>query len=408
MRSLRSTLLAAALVSCAGGSASGTYLQFENVFTLADGSLGNARLMSFRDRLFADFETSCAEYKDGVTVPLNNLRSLVVLQDALYALQADGTVAQSTDGSTFTPVASVEKFTVLGAVDTRLIALRRVGFAEGTVHASSDKGLTWSQLGSIDAGFKVGNFEDLHIGRAAGDRLRLSANVADNQGGQGNTNFASQTFELKGTTLTLVGALRGTNPIFAPPFPSEITADGLAVFVEKDESNLPVDAVSLVLMTNPGSTPDLQTGRRVHWASPLLTDQFTVVQPVGLDSQGRLVVAVGTRLLRTVRPLKASLDDRAVILKGPGCGRRLDFDPDKGSNPRSENVVKNATNKAVLLRYVDAQLRFQRLGILMPQESKDLKQTPVNVTYGVLASDASDDTCLLFQQATEKGTIEIR
>ncbi|MBL9039668.1 MAG: hypothetical protein JNG84_14220 [Archangium sp.] len=392
------------LTACGGGGgvADGTYLQFETVFTHVSAASGVPWV--FADRVFQDRGTSPLTEltADSAQRELDGFHGAAVKGATLFSLKADGTVWKSSDGETFTQ-ASTETFTLLSATTERLLALRRVSFGEATVHESRDDGATWTVIGPVDAGFKVGNRETLFFSRPAGALIRVTVGVSDDSAG--NTNFANQTYLLTGSTLELVGALRGTNPIQAPPFPVLQTPAGLAVFSEKDQPNNAPDGLSLVLINNPGKTPDVLTGQRVHWASDVLADSFTEALPLGLDSQGRLMVATAGRVMRTVRPLTTSSDDRGRILKGPGCGGRLTHQPDRGSNPTSKMLVKNESGRPLLVRTIDAQQRWRKQGTV---EAGASLPAGADVTYGVMVSDPADDTCLLFQALGESGDIVVR
>jgi hypothetical protein len=114
------------------------------------------------------------------------------------------------------------------------------------------------------------------------------------------------------------------------------------------------------VLFNPSDTPDLKSGRLLRWAKPTLPFDATAdLVVLGQDSTGHLLVW-GDRIYRSKNPLTTA-DERAQVLKGPGCDRRHSFTPDLKNDDSVKVTFQNKTGIKVILRYIDNQLRWQRL-----------------------------------------------
>ena len=401
----------ACLLSCGGPGSDGvggTFLQFERAATVDPSQFaGSAVGLVFGDRFFSTTDGSLYEVKESGATQVEGYRSAFVSVDGatLYASKADGSLWKTADVATWTQV-TAGPYAAYGLTTERLLAVQRVSFGIGTLLESKDAGATWSPIGEVKAGYEIGTSDGFSISAVAGTRARVTAQVQDAQ--PGITYAASQVYLLDGGSLSVVGIYRKNDPVFAPPFPRLVTRDGVAVFTDRDTPNLPSDATSLVLLSNPGATPVLASGKRLRWATPALVDAFTEVTPLGFDSTGRLVVVSAAGALRTVKPLTAGADDSATIFAGPGCGDRNSFGPDVGSNPRPEGAFRNESGKAVLVRWIDAQYRWFKLGTVEAGGSLALSSTNAQVTHGLLVTDPATDACLLFTKLQETGDVTLR
>lgn len=110
----------------------------------------------------------------------------------------------------------------------------------------------------------------------------------------------------------------------------------------------------------------------------------------------RLVVGGGDSVYRSATPVRDG-DQSAAILKGPGCGERATFEPDLKNDDAVKVSIRNEVGQKVLVRQIDNQHRWQRLGELAPGEEKKLREWSSNAARQnarIMVSDPVDDTCL--------------
>jgi hypothetical protein len=213
-----------------------------------------------------------------------------------------------------------------------------------------------------------------------------------------NFDFASQTYDLQGNKATVVG--RTGNPEIerqAPPFPDLVTG-GLA-FLPDREGMVPFqgDSTSLVVARGDGADGDLSAGQRLRWAI-VGRDASTTngeVGAVGVDDEGRLLLASTAALFRSVNPVGAD-DERASILAGPGCDGRTSWEPPPSDDDTVKATVRNASGERLTAYQIDTEKRWQWIGLV-----EDGGELDLNIAFPRAATPNArlmftndDDTCV--------------
>lgn len=347
------------------------------------------------DRIFRTGRAGTAEATETGEHEITGISWLTSVGDTYFALQ-QGALVQSTDAETFTPVTPPINFSELGSAGDTLVALRGKSFGVAELFISKDKGMTWTLLQEVTAGYMVGTMQTRGIGRDMQGRVGIGMGVQDDS--FGNVNFASQGYEFTAATgeVKLVSSTK--DKLTGPTRPQYVSKDGIAFF--NDNMNVPTDqqgdATHTKVIINPSDTPDLKTARLLRWAKPALPfDSTADLMVLGQDSTGRLLVWAD-RIYRSKNPLTAE-DEHAQVLKGPGCDTRHSFTPDLKNDDNVKVTFQNKTGLKVILRYIDNQLRWQRLKELDVGEEvivSSLSNNASKENVRLMVSDPADETCL--------------
>ncbi len=396
MTRISSTFFLAALaISCSGaGPDDSFYLRFDPLLSPdTQRFIGEFRVALFKDRIFSTGRTGTGEML-ATTVREMDVTWMTPLGDTAFALR-QGKLVKSSDGDTFTEIAGTNTFDQLGGVDDTLYAMKRKSFGVSEVFMSKDGGVTWTQLVDIDAGTTQGTGESRSISRGFNGKVLLSVGVSDDT--FGNVNYAGQSYEFTAATneFRLVGST--TQKVLAPPWPDYVSKEGITFFQDPNDAiDQQADATNVKVLFTPPSSPDLKTARRLRWARPMLPFDATASMVVlGQDSEGRLLISAGA-IYRSKAPLKLD-DEKALVLKGPGCETRHSFTPDLANDDSVDVSLENKTGLRVMLRQLDNQLRWQRLKELDVGEQvkiRSLSNNAAKQNVRLMVSDPADETCL--------------
>jgi hypothetical protein len=388
-----------ALAGCSGGGAPDNdfYLRFEP-FLNPGGPIfvGDFRALVWKDRVFQSNSGASMEMLTEGTreIPVGQFTPL---GDTLFGLQ-NGKLVSSTDSLTFTDVtSSTQGFNAMGGGDGVLVALRSKGIGVAELFVSKDQGANWTQLMDVDAGFTTGTGGSVHVSLAVDGKVVISVGVYDDS--FGNVDYAGQAYEftLASSMIALVSSTKDKSLPGLPPQPQFKSKEGIAFFVDPNETvDQQGDATNVKVMINPPYRPELKGQPRLRWARPLLPyDASSSVVVLGVDSSGRLLVA-SDKVYRSVNALKTT-DERAQILKGPGCEGRHTWTPDLKNDDQVEVTFENKTGKKVMLRQIDNQMRWQRVRELEIDETVQLNKIRSALSrqnVRLMVSDPADDTCL--------------
>jgi hypothetical protein len=408
MTRLSSLCLLVALTACGGGANDSFYLRFDPLFTTDSAAFsGDLRMMIFQDRIFRTGNSGSSEVIETGFRELG-VSWLCAAGDTFFALES-GQLVQSTDGQAFTAVSPAITFSTLGCVDDTLVALRTKSFGVAELFVSKDKGANWTQLQDVDSGHTFGTGSSQGISRGLRGRVTISMGVYDDS--FGNVNYSSQSYDFiaASNVVNLVSSVK--EKITGPARPDYISNDGIGFFTATmggvDQQG---DATNLRVLINPGDTPDLTTGKLLRWAKPTIPYDATAnLVILGQDSMGRLLVWAD-RIYRSKNPLKAE-DERAQVLKGPGCDTRHSFTPDLKNDDDVKVTFQNKTGQKVILRWIDNQLRWQRLKELDVGEEvlvRSLSTGAAVENARLMISDPADESCLgvyVVPQGAKEATI---
>jgi hypothetical protein len=384
-------LLTLSACSGGGGANDSFYLRFDQLSVPERAMFsGEFRVALFQDRIF---ETGRSGTAEATTTGVRELSVswLTPMGDELFALR-QGELVKSTDAQTFEPVTPRSNFAQLGGVDGTLVAMKYKSFGVSELFISKDGGLTWTQLADVDSGFTSGTSESRSISRGADGKLFVSVNVLDDT--FGNVDYAGQSYQFTAATNEVKLVSSTKQKLVAPIEPDYRSKEGVAFFTDNNDSVAQQgDATNIKVILNPGVGPDLKTGRRLRWTKPALPfDASASVVVLGQDSEGRLLVS-SNGIYRSKTPLKVE-DERALVLKGPGCETRHSFTPDLQNDDSVKVSVQNKTGQKVLLRELDNQLRWQRIKELEDGETVALRNNQAKQNVRLMVSDPADETCL--------------
>lgn len=387
------------LAGCGAGGAPDNdfYLRFEPWLN-PGGSIfiGDFRAVVWKDRVFQSGGGSTAEMLETGTreIPVGQFTPM---GDTLFGLQ-QGKVVSTTDSITFTEVtSSTSGFSELGGGDGVLVALRGKGIGVAELFVSKDQGASWTQLMDVTAGYTNGTGGSRHVSLAVDGKVIISVGVYDDS--FGNVDYAGQAYEftLATSMIALVQSTKDKSLPGLPPQPQFKSKEGIAFFEDlNDKVDQQGDATNVKVMINPPYRPELKGQPRLRWARPLLPyDASSSVVVLGVDSAGRLLVA-SDKVYRSVNALK-TVDERAQILKGPGCEGRHTWTPDLKNDDDVKVSIENKTGKKVMLRQIDNQMRWQRLRELEVDEKvlvRSLSNNASKQNSRLMVSDPADETCL--------------
>jgi hypothetical protein len=386
----------------------GFYLRFERI----EGTSGfpSARPLVFGGRVHWTGDAGTTESTDAGDVQHGELRWATAFNDKIVGLAGSGAagVVTTTDWQSLQTVSN-ESFDLLASSGTGLVALRRVGLGRFASFFSDDDGATWRPGDELTAGFDIGDGDGATLQNGAFGRVRATITIFAQNAGS-NFDFASQTYELQGNKATVVG--RSGNPEIerkAPPFPDLVTG-GLA-FLPDPEGMVPFqgDSTSLVVVRGDGADGELSAGQRLRWAI-VGRDASTTngeVGAVGVDDEGRLLLASAGALFRSVNPLGDD-DERASILAGPGCDGRTSWEPPSYDEDSVKTTVRNASGARLTAYQIDTEKRWQWIGLVEDGDELDL-----NIAYPRAATPFArvmftndDDTCVAVVVVPDAETAE--
>lgn len=387
-----------------GGADAGFYLRFEPIAGAV--AAGSVRPLILGDEVLwtSSTDTLVLTARGEERWPLG---WATVVDGVVYGIdRSTGGVSRTTDGVTLEPV-SAEAFDNLGSLAGRLVALRRKSIGRYGMFVSDDLGVTWRAASDLTAGFEVGDGDSSWVTREAGGRLRATIDVFAFDA-RDNANRASQTYDI--TLAEAVVVARTGNPEVErtpPPFPDFISDGGLGFFPNRESlvSQLRVgDMTSLTVIRDPGFAPDLATGVPLRWAVANRGEQTlgTELTALGVDAAGHLIVSSSTQIYRTVNPLVGD-DERAEILRGPGCAGRSSWDA-KRSDATTDVTVTNGSGRRLQMWSIDTEMGWNSRGTV---------EAGAEATFFVMRNTrlmftaAEDDTCVAVHTLPDEQTATV-
>jgi hypothetical protein len=396
-------LMIVALAGCdllGAGTDAGFYLRFEPVEGPV--SSGSSRPLVLGDAVWwtTSMDMSGRVESGDVRWPV---AWATVVNGVAYGLARDGGgVVKTADGQSF-EVVSAEVFDNLGSVDGRLVALRRKSIGRYAMFISEDLGASWRATTDLTAGFEVGDGDNSWITREAGGRLRATIDVfaLDERD---NANRASQTYDITADEAVVVGRTGNPEVERTPsPFPDFVSDAGLGFFPNRDSliQQLRVgDMTSLTVIRDPGPAPDIASGVPLRWALANRGEQTlgTELTALGVDTAGRLLVASSTQIYRTLNPL--SDDERADILRGPGCAGRSSWYAE-WSDDTTDVIVTNNAGRRLQMWSIDTEMGWTSRGTV---EADAEAAFFIMRNTRLMFTAPEDDTCIAVHTLPDEQT----